>query len=428
MHAPFAGWRRVARALPLLLLFAGGPSVAAQNVPPPLVTEAEAVRRALDAAPELLAAEAGRAAALGATRQADTRPNPTLGFMAENVAGTGAFEGLGGGEYELSVGQRIERGGKRTARRDLGEARQRVAETEIDQTRQALSLAVRAAYIDAAAAAARLDLATEQRRLAETLLDTVATRSERGRDSEAALLRSEALVLEAETAEALAEQTLAIAKAQLASYWPDGPLAFTVDPTALRQARLLALPTLEAVASNPDLLRRRALEREADAAIALTRANAKVDPTVALGVRRLEGAGGETAAMVSLSVPIPVFDRNAGAIAEARAERRRASALLRADTLALEREYRAARGAFETARAEADAIRTRIIPRAEAALAAARQGYERGGFTYLEVIEAQRALADLNAQEIGALTRLRQAEARLLRLTAADPAAPDGDH
>jgi cobalt-zinc-cadmium efflux system outer membrane protein len=277
-------------------------------------------------------------------------------------------------------------------------------------------------------AAARLDLATEQRRLAETLLDTVATRSERGRDSEAALLRSEALVLEAETAEALAGQTLAIAKAQLASYWPDGPLAFTVDPTALRQARLLALPTLEAVASNPDLLRRRALEREADAAIALTRANAKVDPTVALGVRRLEGAGGETAAMVSLSVPIPVFDRNAGAIAEARAERRRASALLRADTLALEREYRAARGAFETARAEADAIRTRIIPRAEAALAAARQGYERGGFTYLEVIEAQRALADLNAQEIGALTRLRQAEARLLRLTAADPAAPDGDH
>ena len=104
----------------LISALVGG--VNAQDAPAALTID-DAVARALDAAPLLRAGEEGLRAADGAYRQAGARPNPELLIEAENFAGSGDFNGVGGAEFSYSLGQQIERGGKRRARRAVAAVR-----------------------------------------------------------------------------------------------------------------------------------------------------------------------------------------------------------------------------------------------------------------------------------------------------------------
>ena len=58
-----------------------------------------------------------------------------------------------------------------------------------------------------------------------------------------------------------------------------------------------------------------------------------------------------------------------------------------------------------------------MIPRAAEAARSARDGYDRGAFSYLEVADTQRALVDLRAREIAALKKFHEAQAVIDRLT-----------
>jgi cobalt-zinc-cadmium efflux system outer membrane protein len=75
-------------------------------------------------------------------------------------------------------------------------------------------------------------------------------------------------------------------------------------------------------------------------------------------------------------------------------------------------------------RVELDAIRKELLPRAKAALAAARRGYDAGAFGYQEIAESQRTLNDLAAREVSALRALHIAHASLNRLAGRLVAAP----
>ncbi|MFW6027388.1 MAG: TolC family protein, partial [bacterium] len=103
------------------------PAAASEVETPPVLTLEEATARALDASPGLRAAGAGVEAAEGSAWQARVRPNPELGFEAENILGSGELSGFEGGEYTLGIGQRIELGGKRRARIAVAEGAQESA-------------------------------------------------------------------------------------------------------------------------------------------------------------------------------------------------------------------------------------------------------------------------------------------------------------
>lgn len=59
-----------------------------------------------------------------------------------------------------------------------------------------------------------------------------------------------------------------------------------------------------------------------------------------------------------------------------------------------------------------------VIPQAERALALSQDGYNRGAFSYLDVLEAQRALSDARQARVEALRSYHFNEATLDRLTA----------
>ncbi|MCG8505714.1 MAG: TolC family protein [Sphingomonadales bacterium] len=392
-----------------------------------VLTMEEAVARALDAAPSLSAGDEAVRAASGALRQARLRPNPTLSLQAENVVGSGAFSAFDRAEFTLGIDQRIERGGKRGARVGLAEADRQLARLEAVLTRLDVSFEARRAYVEAMAVAAVLDTAERRAGIAAELQETVRRRVRSARDSVAAEQRVLARALEAEADVEQARHALGLAKQNLAALWGGAGDGFAID-----RPRFFDVPAADEAAvrdrldNAPDLLMARHAVDRAAAALTLERARAKQDPTVGLGLRRLE-ATNDVAAMVSVSLPLALFDVNRGNIDRAAAERRRAQWQTSDARLRLERAVAAHLATLGAAGAEAAALRDRILPTALKALDETRAGYGRGAFTYLEVLAAQTALQDLRAREIAALQRSHLAKAALDRLLATSDDAVSGE-
>ncbi|MGB7405440.1 MAG: TolC family protein, partial [Pacificimonas sp.] len=171
--------------------------------------------------PRLVGPQADSAAARALVGQARLRPNPEFAFDAENIAGSDSFSGLQATEYTLSVGQRLELGGKRGARVRAAEAEARVAELQGALAGADLGRSVRERYVEAVAEAARLDLARdiverdkELARIAKLLVEV-------GREPPLRALRAEATLAESKAELQAAEATAAAAASGLAALWGD---------------------------------------------------------------------------------------------------------------------------------------------------------------------------------------------------------------
>jgi cobalt-zinc-cadmium efflux system outer membrane protein len=119
-----------------------------------------------------------------------------------------------------------------------------------------------------------------------------------------------------------------------------------------------------------------------------------------------------------VTVPLPLVDRNQGAVQRARyrletARRQREAARVRLDTT-LTRVYRT----LTATQQEAQTLADETLPAAQSAFASVREGYRRGKFSYLEVLDAQRTLFDVRRQQIRALRRYYRARIRIERLIA----------
>jgi cobalt-zinc-cadmium efflux system outer membrane protein len=122
------------------------------------LTLADAVSRAQQRAPALVAAEAALRAADANVDVAALPPNPTLSYQAENVLGTGRYADFGSSERTLSVSIPIELGGKREARRRVAEAERGAIKLGLSNSRADVTQRVTIAFIVVAAAEQRLSV------------------------------------------------------------------------------------------------------------------------------------------------------------------------------------------------------------------------------------------------------------------------------
>lgn len=377
------------------------------------ITLEQAVARALAAAPSLKSRQELAAAAEANVRQSGVLPNPTLDVELENFAGSDRFEDFEQSELTLGLRQRIERGGKVAGRMSVADAEQQAAALETLRTRANVVFEARKAFIEVFAATAALSNAEERLRAASQIEAMANRRVRSARDPVTVRLRAEIQTAEARTARDQALHDLHNAKRTLALLWGESDDAFEIDSSSLRE--MPAEVPKQVRAMSADVRAREIAADRAAARLALEKANAYSDLSVGLGVRRFED-GGDVAGVLSVSMPLGVFDDNQGNIDRAAAERR-AAELDVADAkqrhaielVRLEEEAARSRAALEMLRGE-------LLPRAKRALAAARHGFNAGAFSYQEIAEAQRILADLNTREVEALQQLHLAHANLDRL------------
>jgi len=98
-------WFALLLIAPLVLF--PGPAPAQQEGS---LTLDQALTRALEANPNLLAADLAVQANEAEARQATRRPNPELGMEWENLAGTGDLSGTGASEFSIGASQLFELG------------------------------------------------------------------------------------------------------------------------------------------------------------------------------------------------------------------------------------------------------------------------------------------------------------------------------
>jgi cobalt-zinc-cadmium efflux system outer membrane protein len=370
---------------------------------------------AISRSPEIAAAESELRAREGRLLQAGARPNPELAGSSENLGGDTAK--TGGVQSTLQVGQRLELGGDRAARTAVAAAARDLARWDLESRRLDVMSRATRAYFEVLAAQRRMQLGDDAVRLAEEVRSTVAARVEAGKVSPIEETRAE-VALAAETIErGRAASELQAARSRLAATWGSPGARF--ERVAGDLDAMPPVPALEtviaAVESNPEVARWAAEIAEREATLRVERARAVPDVTVGGGYRHFELGTG--AAVVTATLPLPLFDRNRGAQIEARERITRAQDERRAALVRVRQLVEETHASLARAESEVRDLREQVVPGAESVYAAVSEGYRLGKFGYMEVLDARRTLAAVRAQLARAQADLHRAFADLQRLT-----------
>jgi len=413
------------RLLAALLAAASCATMAqAQTSPPIEAGQTLSLDRALELAgatsPTLDAAEADIQAAAAARTVAGLRPNPSVTVEAENVAGSGPYRGVESLETTTSLALPIELGGKRSARIGVADARSQRTLIQAAITQADLRLSVIQAYAEAAAAQQRVTTARDQARIAAEGLRAAQVRVQAGRASPIEAERANVARINADAEVERTQRLVEVARYSLSRIIGQ-PVAGNLDTGWFANVRAAYGP-MQAIESAGTLAMAAA---EADLAIAvagvrLARAQRVPDLTVGAGARYMRDTG-DTAALFSISIPLPLFNNGRAAVAQASSERLRAEAQQR--VTAIEVDQAIARAQAEAANAATTAATASgpALQAAEEAARIARIGYREGKFGQLELLDAERTLAETRLAAIDALLNYHSAQAQLERLTVRAP-------
>lgn len=369
----------------------------------------EAIRRSVDHSPQGGAAVARVEVLEAARAAADTKPAPTIDGTVENI-GTGGFSQF---QVDATYNQRIERGGKRQARIELAEGDIGIAQAEAMIRRLDLAKQVQEIYVEVQAATLELELAKSRVEIAAQLSREVKRRVDDARDPLFAGTRARTQLAEAQVDLDLAEHAVEAAQARLALFTGGAAETTSVVTEGFLDAQPVAV-TADDLAS-VDLALFEARSRRAGANMRLQESNSRTDPTV-FGGPRIFG-NGDVALIGGVSLPLANRALNTANVARAAAEQRQLEADLAVERFKRQQDVALAAERVEEARREAEAIQKRVIPGAEQTLREVRAGYNRGGFTFLDVSTAQSALHDARVRFVDALTEYHQAKVDLDRLT-----------
>lgn len=392
----------------------------------------QAVQAALEGNPTLQTFEFRLRAQDARTRQAGLRPAAEMSLDVENFAGSGDLQGLDAAEATLALSQVVELGGKRGARIGTAEAERVV----LDSERQAAQLDVLAEvtrrFVVVVQRQRYVGLAREAVGLAEKTVKTSGRRVAAAKAPHAELDRARIALHRTQLEERAALAELDTARKRLAATWGESEPVIRGQPIGEAQADLLALPStgefsqlVRQLADNPDFLRFSAEARLRDAQWRLADALRRPDVTLGAGIRQIEGSSDRDQALVaSLSVPLFTGSRAASLVAEARANRDLVDAERRVAEVNAEAVLYELHRQLSRLVGEAATLRDEIGPRSAEALEETERAYERGRYSYLELVDAQREYLEVRASLIDTAASAHILRAEIERLTNAPLVRP----
>lgn len=270
-------------------------------------------------------------------------------------------------------------------------------------------------YTIALAAEARTELSARTAADADTLLRMAIARRDAGDASE--LDVELARVNAGQQANAAASDSLTLRSALLDLQLAIGLSGDTIEP--IPTDSLNAPPAVDSLSGEPlGVAAAVAGLQSATLSLAAERRATWGAPSILAGIETHDPSGGETGILpiIGLALPLPLFNRNRGAVATAVAERQRAIADL---ALArLESHARIAQARREQAGAIARIARGRVVVESANRVAAMSiVAYREGASTLPNVLEAQRNAREIVARHIEDLARAWIASAMLRALT-----------
>jgi len=311
-------------------------------------------------------------------------------------------------QYFARLEQTVEVGGQRGARREVVSRALRTADLRIEVARAETRARVRAAYVATQLALERVEASAQREALVAKLLDAVRARVAGGASSNVDL--ELARLERGSAARARIDATLAAADAL-------ARLRLLIGLPTAQKLELdgKAVPPAQRSAALTDLLARAQAQRaelaalasgvdEIDADIVRLRREAIPSPTLFVEVQR--DLPGQIFVGGGLGVPLPVWRRNQGELALARADRSRVEeerTLVERDVaLEVERAFQA-----EAAQREMTQLLDReVLPAADAAVTLMTEGWRAGKFDLFRVIQASREASEARRSQLESLGAL----------------------
>ena len=153
-----------------------------------------------------------------------------------------------------------------------------------------------------------------------------------------------------------------------------------------------------------------------DAELRVAEAHARTDLTWRAGLRILSATNDE-ALVFGVTLPLNASRRARNEIDAARAERSRSAAERESHRVRAEAQLFELFQELRHATTEAEILRGSVLPEMEAALEATRYAFERGRYSYLELVDAQGELVEVQRALIDASANAHLYRAEIERLT-----------
>lgn len=365
---------------------------------------------------------------------------PSLEFERE----TGAHSGLSEAQFTLTLSKAVELGGKRIKRIRLAQREKDLAAWDYEVARANVMKEVAQAFIAIVAGQERVSLEQELVRIAQGSSETIGKLVDVGEVSPLELSKAETALSLAQIQLEQAREALESARARLVATWGGALAEFERAEGELTETR--PVPPLgdliDQITKNPDLARWSDELEQRLALVDLEKAKRIPNVTISAGLRRTGlgsrdlshlglgpgtqwnaarsqidyDADAENTLYLGLSMPLPIFDRNQGAIQQAQhraskagEERRATESQLRAS---LAKTYHSLQAAYVTS----TTLVEKVLPNATHTFESITKGYEQGEFSYIDVLDAQRTMFEARNQYLDALAAYHENAVEVERL------------
>ncbi len=376
------------------------------------LTLEQALGEAEARSPAVIAAQARVEAAKARVRQAGVRSNPELSIQVENFGGTGQISGIRSAETTVAINQSLDFGGRRQTRKTAARADLAAEELRLAIARADLAQAVREQFAKAVTAAEKFRISTENDALAREIARITSILVKEGREAPLRAIRARSAA-----AQAAAELEAARAEEQASRNTFASLFGATVPPKDLQGGLLDLRPHAVNPEQSLDVRLADAQRLRAEAEVAQESSVARLNPAVGLGVRHMQDTG-NVGLVAGVSMALPLFDRNRGNIAAAKADLRAAEANFASVAASARVRARNAITNVEAAGARVAALEKSAVPEAAEALRLAQLSYAEGRATLLELFDAQNAYRDVQSALVEARLAQALATAELGRASA----------
>lgn len=356
---------------------------------------------------DLLIARFGIEFSKGQEITAKLFPNPvgSVGVVSSPVGGRTL---LSSGQIYPQIQQLFELAGKRGYRIESAEFGIQSAEAGFEDAVRQLSFAVKDTYYRVQLARRRLTLAEENKSRFSRILEVNTIRLKKGFIAEVDLIRIRLQYIDFQSQVIQAIQEAESARSDLRRLLRVSP-AVELELTSNLEFKWLDpdIDTLGAmaVATRPDVRAKRMVLSQREADLKLAKAYRIPDVTIGAGyaIQGSRGPDNSNQMAFSLGMPLPLFNRNQGGIAQAEAAVQSAEADLGKSLNLVENQVDIAYRNLIQSRGLVEAYLGGVLDDARSTFAIVERAYERGGATLVDLLDAARTSRTIQQNFIEAL-------------------------
>jgi len=373
-----------------------------------LVTLEQAQKIASESNPTLRQAEAEIRATRARQQQAGLYPNPTVGYTGDEIRGGS----VGGGKQGFFVQQTIVTGGKLGLSRDVLGKEVKLAELEEEEQKIRVQSAVKIAFLRVLAAQELLDARRDLAKIAQDAAETERRLMNTGQADESEVLEAEVEAQRMRMSTRMQENTLREEWRSLAAVigQPEMPMATVAGDLEKDWPELNEEQVVEAISKDSPAVRiAEAAEGRAQSVLMQARRGAIPDVQLRGGMEYNHETLGSVPyakgweGIAEVAIEIPLFNRNQGNVAAARADIERAGQEKKRIALTLRERAASAVDQYANARLMATEYREEMLPRAKKAYGLMVDKYGQMLASYPRVLDTQRKLFELQIEYIAAL-------------------------